>query len=67
MSSDAKPPKVPSASTASTAGGASGDPRHERLAQALRDNLKKRKVQQRRRAGGPAAPRQGGDGPADDA
>jgi len=42
------------------AGGAGdADPRRERQAQALRDNLKKRKAQQRERQGGGAAPRDG--------
>lgn len=53
------------------AAGASQPGREERLVQALRDNLKKRKAQQRGRAGGQGGPREepggvgGGKGPKD--
>ncbi|MGF1594986.1 MAG: hypothetical protein ACFCUW_17015 [Kiloniellaceae bacterium] len=73
MSSDTKPPQASSARAAGNAPGRAaspaaagqpGDPRRERLAQALRDNLKKRKAQQRRRAGRQQGPGEGDDGPA---
>jgi len=51
-------PKNPAESGAKAA-----DPRQERLAQALRDNLKKRKAQQRERQGQQEGQGEGADRP----
>jgi hypothetical protein len=52
---------APSQATAGQAPAGQADPRGERLARALRDNLKKRKAQQRARRADPAPGAVGGE------
>jgi hypothetical protein len=59
MSRDSQKPAPRPAAGQATAGQA--DPRRERLARALRDNLKKRKAQQRERRAGPEPIAGGGE------